>query len=133
MTTRRSEQRLLQIALPAALLIAAVAPASADDIRLDRPMAAASLHDGGVDMVVYYLDHQDELEVVATYSQKGAYEPARLRMALGDGDDVSFGLPGLSGASYRFTRTGAVVSVSAKPTPAVPLRADTEGVVAANR
>jgi hypothetical protein len=104
--------------LAAALILGAAGFAApdtrADSIRLDRPMAGASLHAGGVDMTVYYVAHDDHFEVVATYVQQdGPYDPARLRMGLSDGDDVSFGLPGLPGVLYRFARDGRSVTVDA--------------------
>ena len=91
--------------------------ASADQIELTKAMQAASLHEGGVDMVVYYLEQPDHFEVVATYAPKREpYEPARLRMGLVDGDDVSFGLPGEPQVIYGFARMGDTVTVTADPT-----------------
>lgn len=102
--------------LAAGVLALAALPAAADEIRLDVPLAAASLHDGGVDMVVYYLEHADHFEVVATYvAQQAPDAPARLHMGLVEGDRVSFGLPGLPGMTYSFSRTGAVIAVEATP------------------
>jgi hypothetical protein len=87
----------------------------ADAITLDAPIAGASVHTGGVDMVVYYVDREDHFEVVATYaSVDGPFEPGRLRMALTDGDRVSFGLPGMATAVlYTFERSGETVHVGA--------------------
>jgi hypothetical protein len=116
MITRIRCPRLLFATLAAGFLALPVLPAAADIIRLEDPMAAASLHDGGVDMVVYYLEHEDHFEVVATYAAHHApAAPARLRMGLVDGDRVSFGLPGLPGVTYTFARTGASIAVEATP------------------
>jgi hypothetical protein len=105
-------------ALCATAVTAATMPATADSISLVKPIAAASLHDGGVDMVVYYVDHEDHFEVVATYTaQDGPYEPGRLRMMLVNGDTVSFGLPEHPGVLYNFERFGETVSVTTMYAP----------------
>jgi hypothetical protein len=39
----------------------------------------------------------------------------RIVMALGDGDDVAFAMPGYPGALYRFARSGEVVTISVGP------------------
>jgi hypothetical protein len=45
----------------------------------------------------------------------------RIVMALGDGDDVAFAMPGHPQALYRFVRTGESVTVSVRPVrPAIP-------------
>lgn len=93
--------------------------ARADSISLDTPMAAASLHEDHVDMVVYFLDRSDHFEVVATFAARdSAYDPARLRMGLAEGDAVSFALPGHIETQYSFSRLKDVVTVSANPTDA---------------
>lgn len=98
----------------AALLTVSASMTMAEEIVLTAPMQGASLHTGKIDMAVYYLDHTDHFEVVATYVEAdGAYDPARLRMGLVDGDDVSFGLPGMTQVRYRFSRVGDQVTVKA--------------------
>lgn len=88
--------------------------ATAEEIALEAPMAGASLHTGGIDMVVYYMDRSDHFEVVATYALSDApSEPARLRMGLADGDSARFGLPGEPHVRYEFSRSGATVRVEA--------------------
>lgn len=99
----------------AAIFASAIA---AEEITLKSEIEGRSLHGGGVDMAVYYLDRQDHFEVVATYISP-AYGPARIRMGLVDGDSTTFGLPGLSGRTYTFARIGDEVHVS---TEAVPQR-----------
>jgi len=87
----------------------------ADTITLEAPYHAASLHDGDVDMVVYYVDHADHFEVVATYvSKTDLASPSRLRMGLIDGDTTSFALPGLTHVTYDFSRKADAVSVTAR-------------------
>lgn len=99
--------------------LGASAAISADSIRLETPLAGASLRAGDTDMAVYYVDRGDHFEVVATYAlHNGPYDPARLRMGLSDGDSVSFGLPGQTGYLYRFARDGSSVTVAAEPSHA---------------
>ena len=84
--------------------------ALADGIELSRPIIAASLDEGGIDMVVYYIERDGQLEVVATYATKA--EPdliKRIRLGLSDGDTVGFHLPGQHRVSYAFIREGSVV------------------------
>jgi hypothetical protein len=104
----------------ACISLGASAAISADSIRVNAPLAGASLRAGDIDMVVYYVDHGDHFEVVATYAlHNGLYDPARLRMGLADGDSVSFGLPGQTGYLYRFARNGSSVAVIAEPSHAM--------------
>ncbi|MDP5220586.1 hypothetical protein Q5Y75_25700 [Ruegeria sp. 2205SS24-7] len=104
----------------ACISLGASAAISADSIRLNAPQAGASLRAGDIDMTVYYVDHGDHFEVVATYAlYNGPYDPARLRMGLSDGDSVSFGLPGQTGYLYRFARNRSSVAVSAEPSHAI--------------
>lgn len=101
--------------------------AQAGEITLEREMQAASLHDGGIDMVVFYLDRDDHFEVIATYATKAVPEaPARLRMGLMDGDSVNFALPGETHVQYGFAREGETVRVEARPTGRDVALADTE-------
>jgi hypothetical protein len=91
-------------------------------MTMRQPIEAASLHEGPLDMVAYYLPHAGgALEVTATFA---AHEPRphpepappmRIVMALGDGDDVAFAMPGYPGALYRFTRSGEAVTISVRP------------------
>ncbi len=100
--------------LTAGLLVLPASHAAADSIRLETPMAAASLHDGGFDMVVYYLERGDDLHVVATYvAHRAPDAPARLRLDLTEGDHMSFHLPGVM---YSFSRAGRSLAVEATPT-----------------
>lgn len=98
----------------AAALFLGAGTAAADQITLTKAMQAASLHEGGVDMVVYYLEEADHFQVVATYAPKREpFEPARMRMGLTDGDSVRFGVPGEPQVIYSFARAGDAITVSA--------------------
>lgn len=102
----------------AAVLALALVPAlaGAGDIRLARPLDGASLHTGTVAMSVYYTRAEgDAVELVATWLAAGAERPHRLRMALTDGDAVSFSLPGHMETAWAFARSGDTVTVSAAP------------------
>ena len=92
-------RRLMPFA--AAALIAS--PVFAEEATLGRPIDAASLHDGPLDLVAYYVAAGDALEVTATFAaREDAGEPMRVVMALGDGEDVTFAMPGYPQALYRF-------------------------------
>jgi hypothetical protein len=100
--------------ISAAIAAIMATSAAADTITLNTPMQAASVHEGGIDMVVYFADKGDHYHVIATYADTQApFAPARIEMGLMDGDDVSFGLPGLTHVTYAFERSGDQVSVSA--------------------
>lgn len=99
-----------QIAFASALLTSTAA--MADEITLEREIQAGTLHEATLDMVVYYLDRDDHFEVVATYATHAMPEdPSRIRMALAEGDEVTFGLPGQRGQVYTFSRSGDAVNV----------------------
>jgi hypothetical protein len=101
------------IAAIASLLAGA---AFADQMTVTRAVQAASLHEGPLDMVAYYVEIPGGLEVTATFAPRApsAAAPVRIVMALGDGDDVAFGVPGYPEALYRFTRAGAAVTMSVR-------------------
>jgi hypothetical protein len=105
-----------------AYLIAAVAwvglavTAMAEESTMHRPIEAASLHGGPLDMVSYFQpDAEGRLVVTATFVGRDAgAEPMRVVLPLADGDDVAFSMPGHLEALYRFTRAGAAVTVSVR-------------------
>jgi len=102
----------------AALALAALAgPSLAEETTVSRPIEAASLHEGPLDMVAYYtpLDGGG-LEVTATFAPHvpSAFHPLRIVMALDDGDDVAFAMPGYMEALYSFRRHGASVTISVR-------------------
>ena len=115
------KKQFLMIAKFAVACCAAL-PAVADSIRLEKNEQAASLHQAGVDMVVYYTDMGEHFDVVATFNDgTKSYLPARLRMSMNEGDGVTFVVPGRPEISFRFERSGNVVEVSNQKTkrPAV--------------
>jgi len=73
---------------------------------------------GGIDMSVYtQATDGSALELTAIYTPRiSAYAPAHLRMALNEGDAVSFGLPGAPGVTYSFARSAQGVTVRADET-----------------
>lgn len=101
----------------AAVFAALTGAAQADTIELNSPLQAASLHDGAVDMVVYFLERDDTFEVVATYAGKAdPTDTQRINMAMADGDSTRFGLPEHRGLTYSFERNGEVLQVRAEAT-----------------
>jgi hypothetical protein len=107
-----------------ALVVALSAgPALAEQMTMTHAIQAASLHEGPLDMVAYYEPAPGGvLEVTATFAPRVtammAAAPMRIVMALGDGDDVAFAMPGYPQAMYRFVRAGATVTVSVRPVAA---------------
>ncbi|KMK65349.1 hypothetical protein [Puniceibacterium sp. IMCC21224] len=91
--------------------------AVADDISLTAPQMGATLHEGGIDMSVYWTDTGAGYEVVATYTPGvSTYAPRRMIMLMQDGDAVAFGVPDARDVFYRFARVGDSVQVSADRT-----------------
>lgn len=114
--TRFPTIRILTAAAFVAAALSAAA-ASADEAVLTQPIQAGSIHEAGVDMVVYYTRAGDLLEVTATYVSEREPAPQRMRMGLADGDAVSFGLPGEAKIAYGFSRDGDTVTISTTPAP----------------
>ncbi len=80
-------------------------------------MSAGTLHEGGLDMSVYWIEVDGGHEVVGTYTPRiGAYAPVRIQMLMQDGDTVAFGMPGARDVLYSFARTGDTLHVSAENT-----------------
>ena len=103
-------------AAAAAALLAG--PGLAGEMTMSRAVEAASLHEGSLDMVAYYVPAPGgALEVTATFAPldgQVAADPMRIVMALVDGDDVAFAMPGHPDSLYRFVRTGDAVTVSVR-------------------
>ena len=112
--------KTLSAAALAAALFAAALPATAAmnnaSVTLAAPLAGATLEAGRVDMSVYYTASTDKaFEVVATYvSDTAPAKPLQLTMALADGDNVHFGLPGHPETLFSFARHGNAVTVSSQ-------------------
>ena len=78
-----------------------------------RPIEAGSLHEGYLDMVVYYVPVDGNLlEVTATFAPKTGGDPMRVVLGLADGDSLVFSMPGHRNSLYAFSRTGEEVTVS---------------------
>jgi hypothetical protein len=104
-------RRTLSASLLATLFLAT--PAFAGDVTVGRPIEGGSLHEGRLDMVVYYVPADgDLLEVTATFAPKTGGDPQRVVMGLADGDSVAFSMPGHKGPLYAFSRAGDEVTVS---------------------
>jgi hypothetical protein len=111
----------LSASLLATLFLAT--PAFAEEATIGRPIESGSLHEGHLDMVVYYAPVDgDLLEVTATFAPKTGGDPQRVVMGLADGDSVAFSMPGHRGSLYAFSRSGEEVTVSSEND--VHLRAD---------
>ncbi|MGR3272874.1 hypothetical protein DU478_01495 [Thalassococcus profundi] len=107
-----------KIAAPVLAALSLATVAQAEEVVLAAPGAGATLHEGGIDMSVYTRETDDSaLELTAIYTPRiSAYAPAHLRMALNEGDAVSFGLPGAPGVTYSFARSAQGVTVRADET-----------------
>lgn len=113
--------------LIATMLFSSTAVA-AGEIKLTKEIQGASLHEDGVDMVVYYTKEGEIFEVVATYlTDDSADGPARIRMGLMNSDRVTFALPGRPEMNYTFFRHGSTVRVETTPTGAAPRLAKANG------
>ena len=114
--------KTLSASLLAALFLAT--PALAEEATIGRPIEGGSLHEGRLDMVVYYVPVDgDLLEVTATFAPKGGGDPLRVVMGLADRDSVAFSMPGDQDLLYAFSRSGEAVTVSTQTD--MHLRADT--------
>ncbi|WP_292537656.1 hypothetical protein [Mesorhizobium sp.] len=106
-------RNILSASVLATLFLAA--PAFAEETTIGRPIEAGSLHEGHLDMVVYYVPAEgDLLEVTATFAPKTGGDPQRVVMGLADGDSVAFSMPGHRGPLYAFSRPGEEVTVSSE-------------------
>lgn len=109
----------MSIKLAIAAFLTALAPAAvlAETVTLTAPHNGATLQGEAVDMSLYFTDGADgAYELVATYASHDAPDqPQRLIMALSEGDDVSFALPGHDEVLYNFQRVGGIVTVTGEP------------------
>lgn len=103
------------------LFLAAAAPAFAEDTLMVQPIQAASIATETVNLVAYYVPLADEgYEVNVTWLGTDDAEASRIQMRLGDGDRVSFSLPGHPETRFTFARTLDVVAISTVPVPPAP-------------
>jgi hypothetical protein len=108
-------RKTLSASLLATLFLAT--PVFAEEITVRRPIEGGSLHEGRLNMVVYYVPvDTNRLEVTATFAPKGGGDPLRVVMGLADRDSVTFSMPGYRGSLYTFSRSGDEVMVSTVPT-----------------
>ncbi|MER8471662.1 hypothetical protein [Mesorhizobium sp. M1405] len=113
--------KTLSASLLAVLFLAT--PALAEEATIGRPVEGGSLHEGHLDMVVYYVPVDgDLLEVTATFAPKTGGDPLRVVMGLANDDSVAFSMPGHQGSLYAFSRSGEQVTVSTETD--MDLRAD---------
>ncbi|MBZ9969870.1 MULTISPECIES: hypothetical protein [unclassified Mesorhizobium] len=104
-------RKTLSASVLAAMFLAK--PAFAEEATIGRPIEAASLHEGQLDMVVYYVPvNGGLLEVTATFAPKIGGDPLRFVMGLADGDSVAFSMPGHQDSLYAFSRSGEEVTIS---------------------
>lgn len=102
-----------RVIFSAALALGAAPPAGAEEASVHEPIVAVSLHEGPLDMVAYYTETgAGAFEVVATFRSRQDEAPERVDMALEDGDDVHFSMPGYPQALYGFSRIGTRLGVS---------------------
>ena len=105
--------KTLSASLLAAIHVAT--PALAEEVTVGRAIEGAGLHQGRLDMAVYFVPVDgDLLEVTATFAPKGGGDAHRVVMALADDDSVAFAMPGYPDALYAFLRTGETVTVSSE-------------------
>ncbi len=117
-------RKTLSASVLAALFLAA--PAFAEEATIGRPIEAGSLHEGHLDLVVYYVPVEgDLLEVTATFAPKIGGDPQRVVMGLADGNSVAFSMPGHRGPLYAFSRSGEEVTVSSE----TDMRADAKALI----
>jgi hypothetical protein len=117
---RRNTRTAVALSHLTATVVALLAgPALAEEMTMHQAIEAVSLHEGPLDMVAYYVPAAEGvLEVTATFAAgENDTAPMRIVMALGDGDDVAFAMPGYPKALYRFVRAGAAISVSVHEVP----------------
>lgn len=118
-------RRTLGASLLAALFLAT--PALSEEATIGRPIEGGSLHEGRLDMVVYYVPVDgDLLEVTATFAPKGGGDPQRIVMALADRDSVAFSMPGYQDSLFAFSRSGEEVTVSLENDMHLPAAALTQ-------
>lgn len=108
---------MLRYIIGATTLSMLAATASANEISLTTPMNAGVLNEDRLDMVVYYLDTEAGVDVVATYvAHETPGSPQRLIMSLENGAEVTFGLPGHPGTVFRFAYNASGVTVESTST-----------------
>lgn len=87
--------------------------ALADTVILDKEKSGHSLHDGGINMVLYYEKNKGSHTVVATYATKeNPAEAYRFKVSLSEQARVHYFVPGSSKIYYQFERSGDKITIS---------------------
>lgn len=111
---------MLRSALVAALAAIAL-PLPAEEVRLVRPVEAATLATGSVVFNAYFVSLPDDgVEVTAFWREGAQADSTRLTIRLDEGDAVSFSLPGHP--ETRFTLARDLDAVTVRATPVVRAR-----------
>ena len=101
-------------------LAAGTAAAADDEVRLMRPIEAATIATDDFTLVAYFVPVAgDGLEVVATWLGSDDAEPRRLMMRLADRDSVRLALPGHLDTLFTFARDLDAVTIATTPAPIV--------------
>jgi hypothetical protein len=93
-----------------------VMTAFAADAANAGPAEAAAPLGAGPEMIVYYVDQGDFLEVVATYAAPGQ-EAQRVFVNLTEEEALAAERSGAGNVTYTLARPGWVVSMTAQPKP----------------
>src|SRR4051812_640644 len=111
----------LGTSLLAALFLAT--PALSEEATIGRPIEGGSLHEGHLDMVVYYVPVDgDLLEVTATCARRCAGAPLRMFRGLADDASAASSMPGYQDTLHAFPGSGKKVTPSVEAE--MPLPAD---------
>lgn len=96
--------------------LAVAVVAHAGEVRLTDTIQAGILNEGAIDMVVYSVRRDSDLEVVATYADRNDDSGShRLVMLMAPGDDLKLGLPGHREMLFRFVRDEQGILVQSAP------------------
>ncbi len=105
--------------LAVAALIALATPSLAEEMTMTEAAAAASLHEGPLDVLAYREPGADgAVEVTASFAPRVvtmmSAAPTQRLLALRDGEDQRVSVPGYPQVLYRFLRHGPAVTISAR-------------------
>ena len=106
-------RKTLSASLLAAMYLAT--PALAEEVTVGRPIEGAVLHQGRLDMAVYFVPVDGVLlEVTATFAPKGGGDAQRMVMGRSTPTATPWPSPcrAIRTRSTRFTRAGETVTVS---------------------
>ena len=113
-SAHQEDSMFKSLAVAAATLVAL--PAAADELRMSRPIEAASLNTDSLALVAYFVPLADDAyEVTATWLGDEDAEARRLVMRIEDGEKVAFSLPGHLDTLLTFSREFDAVTLSTRP------------------